>query len=99
MTKEESLLWYEFLRTYPIKFVRQKILGRYIVDFYCAKIKLAIEIDGLHHTEEEKVLKDTQRTIYLKNFGVTVIRLANIQVTDCFDWVCDYIDKTVKTLI
>ena len=42
MTKEERHLWYDFLRTYPIRFSRQKVLGRYIVDFYSAKAKLVM---------------------------------------------------------
>ena len=46
MTKEERRLWYDFLRGYPVKFNRQKILGKYIVDFYSASAKLVIEIDG-----------------------------------------------------
>ena len=52
MTKEENHLWYDFLRTYPVRFSRQKVLGNYIADFYCAEAKLVIELDGSgHHTE------------------------------------------------
>ena len=51
MTNEERHLWYEFLRDYPLRFSRQKILGKYIVDFYCAKAKLVIEVDGSQHFE------------------------------------------------
>ena len=55
MTKEERRLWYDFLRTYPVRFSRQKVLGRYIVDFYCASAKLVVELDGSgHYTEEGK---------------------------------------------
>ncbi|MBE6535584.1 MAG: DUF559 domain-containing protein, partial [Ruminococcaceae bacterium] len=55
MTKEEKHLWYDFLRTYHIRFLRQKVLGRYIADFYCAEAKLVIELDGSgHYTEEGK---------------------------------------------
>ena len=43
MTKEERRLWYEFLRGYPIRFQRQKILGRYIADYYCEQAKLVVE--------------------------------------------------------
>ena len=49
MTKEEKHLWYDFLRTYPVRFLKQKVLGRYIADFYCAKAKLVIELDGSGH--------------------------------------------------
>ena len=46
MTKEERHLWYDFLREYPTKITRQKVLGKYIADFYCAKANLVIELDG-----------------------------------------------------
>ncbi len=46
MTKEERRLWYDFLRSYPVRFLRQKIIDNYIVDFYCASAKLIIELDG-----------------------------------------------------
>ena len=46
MTKEERHLWYDFLRSYPIKFYRQRRIDRYIVDFYCAQAQLVIELDG-----------------------------------------------------
>ena len=56
MTAEERHLWYDFLRTYPIRFLRQKVLGSYIVDFYCAKARIIIELDGSQHfTEKEEV--------------------------------------------
>lgn len=46
MTYEESKLWYNFLRTYNVRFLRQKVIENYIVDFYCAKASLIVEIDG-----------------------------------------------------
>ena len=52
MTKEERHLWYDFLRTHPAKFYRQKIVGNYILDFYCHTARLAIELDGSHHYEQ-----------------------------------------------
>lgn len=67
MTKEERHLWYDFLRDYPIKFSRQKVLGKYIVDFYCAKAKLIIELDGSQHYEDKNIQADTERTEYLKD--------------------------------
>ncbi len=64
MTKEERHLWYDFLRTYPVRFSRQKGLGRYIVDFYSAKAKLVIELDGSQHYGAEQVAKDAERTAF-----------------------------------
>ncbi len=96
MTKEEKHLWYDFLRTYPIKFLRQKPLGKYIVDFYSAEAKLIIEVDGSQHYEEINIEKDSRRSEYLKQYGLTVIRIPNNQVNQNFRGVCEYIDNIVK---
>ena len=96
MTKEERHLWYEFLRNYPVRFSRQKILGKYIVDFYCAKAKLVLELDGSQHYEEKGIKEDTQRTEFLKDYGLTVIRIPNNEVNHNFYGVCEYIDSVVK---
>ena len=96
MTKEERHLWYDFLRSYPVKFLRQKILGKYIVDFYCAEANLIIELDGSQHYEEQGVQYDDERTAYLENFGIHVIRIPNNEVNQNFSGVCEYIDLVVK---
>ena len=66
MTKEERHLWYDFLRTYPVRFSRQKVLGKYIVDFYSAETKLVIELDGSQHYEDINAEKDAERTAFLE---------------------------------
>ena len=96
MTKEERHLWYDFLRTYPIRFSRQKVLGKYIADFYSAEAKMVIELDGSQHYEENNVKKDADRTAFLKNYGLTVIRIPNNEVSRNFEGVCAYIDSAVK---
>ena len=96
MTKEERHLWYDFLRTYPIKFLRQKILGKYIVDFYSAEAKLIIELDGSQHYEEQSIIKDAERTAYLEQYDLKIIRIPNNQVNQNFRGVCEYIDNVVK---
>ncbi|MBQ9859747.1 MAG: endonuclease domain-containing protein [Clostridia bacterium] len=96
MTKEERHLWYDFLRSYPIKFLRQKPIGRYIADFYSAEAKLVIELDGSQHFEKESAEKDRERTAYLKQFGISVVRIPNNQVNQNFKNVCAYIDVVVK---
>ena len=96
MTKEERHLWYDFLRSYPVKFLRQKILGKYIVDFYCAEAKLIIELDGSQHYEQEGMEKDADRTAFLKQYGLLVIRIPNNEVNHNFQGVCEYIDITVR---
>ena len=96
MTREERHLWYDFLRSYPIKFLRQKILGKYIVDFYCAEAKLIVEIDGSQHYEDKGMEYDTERTAYLEQYDVRVLRIPNNEVNQNFSGVCEYIDLAVK---
>lgn len=62
MTREERHLWYDFLREYPIRFLRQKVIGSYVVDFYCAAAKLVVELDGSQHYEEKGIADDQTRT-------------------------------------
>ena len=96
MTKEERHLWYDFLKDYPERFCRQKVLGAYIVDFYCAKAKLIVELDGSQHYEPDEEAKDAQRTAFLQQFGLTVIRIPNNEVMQNFRGVCEYIDAAVR---
>ena len=96
MTKEERHLWYDFLRTYPVRFSRQKVLGKYIADFYSAEAKLVIELDGSQHYEADAIQKDADRTTFLERYGLTVIRIPNNEVSRNFRGVCGYIDATVK---
>ena len=67
MTPEERLLWYEFLRDYPVKISRQKVLGRYIADFYCAKANIVIELDGSQHYEDKGLIHDEKEMNILNN--------------------------------
>lgn len=96
MTKEERKLWYDFLRTYPVKFLRQKPIGKYIADFYCAAVKLVIELDGSQHYENDGIKRDDERTAYLNQYGITVIRIPNNEINKNFIGVCEYIDNLVK---
>ena len=96
MTKEERHLWYDFLRSYPVRFSRQKVLGKYIADFYSAEAKLVIELDGSQHYEDGNIEKDAQRTAFLEAYGLTVIRIPNNKVSNNFRSVCEYIDAAVK---
>ena len=96
MTKEERHLWYDFLKEYPMKFTRQKVLGKYIADFYCAKANIVIELDGSGHYEDEGLVNDVKRTAYLEQYGIKVIRISNLDILKNFEGVCMYIDNTVK---
>ncbi len=92
MTKEERHLWYDFLRSYPVRFSRQKVLGKYIVDFYSAEAKLVIELDGSQHFEKENMARDAERTAFLEGYGLRVLRIPNKEVSRNFRGVCEYID-------
>ena len=96
MTKEERRLWYDFLRHYPIRFTRQKILGRYIADFHCSKADLIIELDGSQHYFPQGASADQLRTEYLQQYHLRVLRIPNCAVTEDFAAVCTYIDRAVK---
>ena len=96
MTKEERHLWYDFLRNHPIRFSRQKVLGKYIADFYSAEAKLVIELDGSQHYEDMNAEKDAERTAFLEGYGLTIIRIPNNEVMCNFRGVCEYIDAAVK---
>ena len=95
MTKEEKHLWYDFLSKYPIRIYRQRTIGKYIADFYCAKAKLVIELDGSQHGKAEIEMKDIERTSYLSNFGLTVVRIPNYVINNHFNEVCRYIDSLI----
>lgn len=96
MTKEECHLWYDFLKDYPERFLRQKVIDNYIVDFYCHSARLVIELDGSQHYEEDVMLKDKIRTSKIEERGLSVIRIPNNEVTNNFGGVCQYIDNYVK---
>ena len=96
-TKQENLLWYRFLRTYPVQFRRQKVIGPYIADFFCSKAKLIIEVDGGQHYETPGLMRDQQRSFYLETLrGFRVLRFTNLEIEQQFEEVCTVIDRTVR---
>ena len=99
MTPWERKLWYEFLRSYPLRFQRQKAIGEYIVDFYCHRAKLVIELDGGGHYHLEQRIKDHIRTKELENMNLTVLRICNLDIHRNFSGVCEQIDLVVKQLL
>jgi len=88
MTKEEKRLWYDFFRKLPQTVNRQKVIGKYIVDFYCASANLVIEIDGSQHSKKTNLCKDYERDLYLNNLGIAVLRYSNLDVNLHFEDVC-----------
>ena len=96
MTKEERHLWYDFLKNYPVRFLRQKVIDNYIVDFYCHSARLIIELDGSQHYEEKGLLKDRIRTERIEKRNLTVMRIPNNEGNRNFEGVCQYISDAVK---
>ena len=90
-------MWYDFLRNYPVRFLRQKEIDQYIADFYCHEARLVIELDGSQHYEPSGLLKDAVRTEQMEGWGLTVLRVPNNAVNSNFRGVCEYIDEYVKT--
>ncbi len=99
MTPEERCLWYNFLRQYKIRFLRQKVIKNYIVDFYCSKASLIIEIDGGQHYEDNAILNDRLRDEELSKLGYKVLRFTNLDIKNNFEGVCFVIDKNVQERI
>ena len=95
MTKEEKRLWYDFLKDYPIKFHRQKVIGNYIADFYSAAAKIVIELDGSQHYEDLGVKKDKIRDRFMQENGFKVLRYSNFEINDNFEGVCINIEQKV----
>ena len=101
MTKYERHFWYDFLRNLPVKFYKQRIIGNYIADFYCHRLRLIIELDGQHHYIDEATSEnDVKREKSLEARGYTVVRFTNHQIENDFKTVCDtverYIDKQLN---
>ena len=99
MTKQEKHLWYDFLREYPIRILRQKVIDSFVADFYCAEAKLVIEIDGGQHFTEEGKQYDSEREQIMQNFGLKTIRYTNNEIDTEFNSVCNDINEQIKNRI
>ena len=99
MTRQEKHLWYDFLRNYPIKIYKQRIIDNYIVDFYCNKARLVIELDGSQHYTEDGVAYDTVRTEIIEKYDLHVVRFSNRDIDYNFDGVCQMIDRIIKSRV
>lgn len=96
MTQQEWNLWYFYLRSHRLKWYRQRIIDRFIVDFYCHAAKLVIEIDGKQHYTDQGIVYDTERTQVLQGYGLKVLRYTNQQVVDNFQDVCWDIERNLQ---
>ena len=96
MTPHERKLWYLFLRKYPVKIYKRRIIGRFIVDFYCASAKLVIEADGSQHYEPQDITYDAERSAFLSSLGLEVLRFSNRDIDREFHSVCEQIDIAIQ---
>ena len=96
MTRQEKHLWYDFLRYYPVKIYKQRIIDNFIADFYCHSARLVIEIDGSQHYTEQGKIYDEARTEILEKYGLYVLRFSNKDIDESFEGICHIIDKTIK---
>ena len=96
MTPQEKHLWYDCLRNYPIKFYKQRPIDNYIVDFYCAKANLVVEVDGSQHYTEDGKEYDEIRTKVLEEYNLYVMRFSNADIDKNFIAVCVAIDEYIK---
>ena len=97
MTKEEKHLWYDFLKNLSVTVNRQKVIGRYIADFYIASCKLVIELDGSQHYEKDGLENDAIRDAYFNSLGIEVFRYSNLDINKNFDGVCQDILRRINT--
>lgn len=95
MTYAEKRLWLGFLRHYPTSFVAQKVIDPYIVDFFCRKARLSIELDGDTHASPRQARYDRIRTTYLEMLEIKELRFTNEQVYENFEGVCETIHNEV----
>ena len=91
-TDEEKKIWYQILKGRTPKFHRKRIIGNYIVDFYCPQLRLAIEIDGYQHFYEENIEYDNKRTEYIEAQDIYVLRFENTEVNKDIEYVRYIID-------
>ena len=96
LTPQEHKLWYVFLRSYPVKIYKQRIIESYIVDFYCAQARLVIELDGSHHYTQQGKQYDAERSAVLRQYDLLVLRFVNNDVDHHFDAVCQQIHQTIQ---
>ena len=99
MTRQEKHLWYDFLRYYPVKIYKQRIIDNFIADFYCHTARLVIELDGSQHYTSQGKAHDAARTEILDRYGIYILRFSNRDVDKNFEGVCRMIDRVINERI
>ena len=95
-TPEENKLWYQYLSKCKIRFLRQKPIDNYILDFYCPEKKIGIEVDGSQHYTKEGIEYDKIRTEILNAYKIKIIRFTNKEIRKNFSEVCEHIKNIVN---
>ncbi len=90
-------MWYDFLKALSVTVNRQKVIGNYIVDFYIASSKIAIELDGSQHYEDKGIQNDSERDEFLNSLGIRVLRYSNLDINQRFESVCEDILNNIHT--
>jgi very-short-patch-repair endonuclease len=97
MTPAERRMWFDILKNLPYRFLKQRVIGNYIADFYCAAHQLVIEVDGDSHFNEEAIAYDLERTAYFFSLGIRVIRFTNNEVLQNSDGVFQEIKQILQS--
>tara|TARA_Y100000588_G_scaffold57710_1_gene55678 strand:- start:9311 stop:9682 length:372 start_codon:yes stop_codon:yes gene_type:complete len=100
MPSAEVILWTHLKRKrfQGLKFRRQYGIDRYVVDFYCPKLRLAIELDGINHLEKKQKLKDQKRQAEIESFGIKVLRYMNTDIYDNIDGVVENLNCKINEM-
>lgn len=96
MTDAERKLWYTYLKNNKERFLRQKVIDNYIVDFYCPRKKLVIELDGSQHYSDSGMKYDKIRSEILEKYHLKVIRFSNYEINKYFKEVCEVIENEIN---
>ncbi len=95
MTPAEKKLWHNYLKTFKFRVLRQRPIDNFIVDFYCAELRLVIEVDGDSHFTMEGKAHDLERTQILEAYGLKVVRFSNDEVLNNFEGVYMRIEELI----
>lgn len=99
MTEAEKLLWVELkTRKLGVRFLRQYSIEKFVVDFYCPEIKLAVEVDGVTHNSPEEIEYDIYRQAEIEKYRIEFARFTNQQIYGNIKQVVDEIKARINIL-
>ncbi len=100
MPDAELMLWSRLKgrQLYGCKFRRQYGVGRYSIDFYCPRLKLGIEIDGMGHMSKRSKSKDKERQRFIESYKIRILRYMSADVYDDIDSVIEQIASEIKKM-